>query len=155
MEGQKFHSNCMFRVSVGANLEYLLSPTNHSAKPADSTGLFSFLFFSLFSISSTYRGVHRRSGTAILAGKSAVKCTFNINRSLKTPWHKPSMELLSMAVMVSWKRPHWQRKWDSFFGRILVPRRGYFVILKTKDNVSGKLLNASNCKMKSESCRLM
>ena len=32
VEGQKFHSNCMFQVSVGTNLEYLLSPTNQSAK---------------------------------------------------------------------------------------------------------------------------
>ena len=73
----------------GANLKYLASPTNQSAKPTDFKMVFLDFWWSFVLLihNLILRMRPRTEDVSSFAGRPALK----INRSVKTPWHNPSM----------------------------------------------------------------
>ena len=67
---------CGFQNDFGANLEYLLSHTNQSAKPTELKMIFlTFKRRLVFPFDILYfECAHRRIGDSIFAGQSALKC---------------------------------------------------------------------------------
>ena len=79
----------LFLKVFGANLKYLASPTNQSAKPTDFKMVFLDFWWSFVLLihNLILRMRPRTEDVSSFAGRTALK----INRSVKTPWHNPSM----------------------------------------------------------------
>ena len=89
-----------FKNDLGANLEYLSGPTNQSAKKQNYWfGIFVLLITFSFSLSHPiFKIAHKRSGTSIFGGKSALKPIYKYS----SPWHRRSMGVARSRLRGSW-----------------------------------------------------
>ena len=110
---RRFHGPVSFQTGFGANLEYPLSPTNQSAKPTDlkkiifafsvNDATFSFLISLYFECVHSVVIIHFRV-------KNCPKMCLKIKRSVKTPWHRPSVGVAHSGLWAAvWTR--WHDRW--------------------------------------------
>ena len=138
---RRFHGPVSFQNGFGANLEHPLSPTNQSAKPTVQLMTLRFRFWYLYTSNAfiAWWIFHFRV-------KNCPKMCLKINRSVKTPWHRPSVEVarsgLWAAVWTRWhkyiiyffdERQNVQQKPQIFWKHGVVPfHAGSFQLIRTR-----------------------
>ena len=110
-----FHGPVSFQnAGFGANLEYHWSPTNQSGKPTDLKKI--SLPFQLMTLRFRFC-YYLYTSNAFIAWwifhfrvKNCPKMCLKINRSVKTPWHRPSVGVARSGLWAAvWTR--WHDRW--------------------------------------------